>query len=157
MSEFKKINLADLASTYEPIPDGEYEIRLTDVDPYVSAAGNDTLKATYTIMKGSHKGSEILQWYSLKVNEKNGKLSCMGLSQMASIFRKIGVPESMYSTLDPEKTAAGRLLSKLVKGKTMEAYVTTEDRKDDPNKTSTRVNVVGLVGGTVEEEVEEEE
>jgi len=157
MSELKKINLADLASTYEPIPDGEYEIRLTDVDPYVSAAGNDTLKVTYTITKGSHKGSEIFQWYSLKVKENNGKLSCMGLSQMASIFRKIGVPESMYSTLDPEKVAAGRLFTKLVKGKTMEAYITTETRKDDSSKTSTRVNITGLVSGSAEEEVEEEE
>jgi hypothetical protein len=157
MSEFKKINLADLASTFEPIPDGEYEIRLTDIDPTVSAAGNDMIKATYTITKGPHKGSEILQWYVLKVTEKNGKLSCMGLSQMASIFKKIGVPEASYKVLDPEKTAAGRLFKKLVEGKTMEAFVTNEQRKDDPNKTSTRVNITGLVGGTVAAEEENEE
>jgi hypothetical protein len=156
MSELKKINLADLASTFEPIPDGEYEIRLTDVDPTVSGAGNDMLKVTYTITKGPHKGSEILQWY-VPMSTKNGKVSYMGLSQMASIFKKIGVPEASYKVLDPEKTAAGRLFTKLVKGKTMEAYITTETRKDDPNKTSTRVNITGLVGGSVAEEVEEEE
>jgi hypothetical protein len=157
MSELKKINLADLASTYEPIPDGEYEIKLYDLDPTVSAAGNDMVKVTYAIVKGPHKGSEILQWYTLKVTEKNGKLSCMGLSQMASIFKKIGVPDSQFSVLSPDKVEAGKLFQKLVKGKVMEAYVTTEQRKDDPNKTSTRVNIVGLAGGTVAAEEEDEE
>src|ERR1700675_1490457 len=118
MSEMRKINLADLGSTYEPIPDGEYEIKLTDLEPAVSSAGNDMLKATYSIVKGKHKGSEIFQWYVLKVTEKDGKLRCMGLSQMASIFKAIGVPEKQYSVLDPDKVAAGRLFQKLVKGKT---------------------------------------
>jgi len=156
MSGLRKINLSELASTYEPIPDGEYEIKLDNLDPTVSAAGNDTVKVTYVITKGPHKGTEIFQWYT-PMSTKNGKVSYMGLSQMASIYKKIGVHESLYSELSTDKVEAGKLFQKLVKGKVMEAYVTTEQRKDDPNKTSTRVNIVGLAGGTVAEEVEEEE
>lgn len=156
MTESIKINFAELASTYEPIPDGEYTIKLYDVEPATSAAGNDMIMATYAITKGQHKGSEVRQWYVLNVKEKNGKISCMGLSQMAAIYKKIGAPEKKYAILDTNKIVACRLFQELLKGKEMEAFISTEARKDDPSKTSSRVKITGLAAGSYSTDIDED-
>jgi hypothetical protein len=158
MPALKKINFNDLASTYEPIPDGEYEIKLHDLEPAVSGAGNDMLIVTYAITKGPHKGSETRQWYSLKVGQsKTGKVTCMGLSTMASIYKAIGVPESHYAELSPDKVEAGRLFQKLVSGKTLDAFIKTEPREDDANKTKSVVKILGLANGSTATFEDEEE
>jgi hypothetical protein len=151
MTELTKINLAELSGTYDPIPDGEYELKLVDLEPTTSKSDKPMLTATYKITKGPHKTSEILQWYSLagKKSEKTGKYSYPGVRAMFDIFSKIGIPEKEYATDFPiEKVAAARIFKKALHGKTLEAYVTTEPQKDDPSKTSTRVKITGVVGSS---------
>jgi uncharacterized protein DUF669 len=150
MTELTKINLAELSGTYEPIPDGEYEVKLVDLDPTISSKDKPMLVATFRIMKGPHKSSEIKQWYSLagKKSDKTGKYSYPGVRAMFDIFHAIGVEEKDYAKDFPiDKIAAGRIFKEKLHGKTLEVYITTAPQKDDPSKTSTRVKVTGVTGG----------
>jgi len=152
MSELTKINLAELSGTFEAIPDGEYELKLVNLEPTISSKDKPMLTATFRIMKGPHKASEIKQWFSLAgaKSEKTGKYSYPGVRSMFDIFHAIGISADSYALDFPlEKVAAGRIFQKNLKDKVLEAYITTEPRKDDPTKTSTRMKVTGLVNGTV--------
>jgi hypothetical protein len=161
MTELTKINLAELSGTFEAIPDGEYELKLVDLKPAISSKDKPMLTATFRIMKGPHKSSEILQWFSLagKKSEKTGKYSYPGVRAMFDIFHVIGVDADSYAHDFPlEKVAAGRIFQKNLQNKVLEAYVTTEPQKDDPSKTSTRVKITGLAGGSTPSfELEDEE
>jgi hypothetical protein len=160
MTELTKINLSELSGTYEPIPDGEYEVKLVDLEPTISSKDKPMLTATFKIMKGPHKASEIKQWYSLAgaKSEKTGKYSYPGVRSMFDIFHAIGISADSYASDFPlEKVAAGRIFTKNLKDKVLEAYVSTEPRKDDPSKTSVRMKVTGLVKGTVTTSLDESE
>jgi uncharacterized protein DUF669 len=160
MTELTKINLAELSGTYEPIPDGEYEVKLVDLEPTISSKDKPMLVATYRIMKGPHKASEAKQWYSLAgaKSEKTGKYSYPGVRALFDIFHAIGVPDKTYSTDFPlDKIAAGKIVQKLLKDKVLEVYITTEPRKDDPSSTSTRVKVTGLTSSSNQLSVVESE
>lgn len=150
MTELTKINLAELSGTYEPIPDGEYEVKLFDLKPATSSKDKPMLTAIYKITKGPHKSSEIMQWYSLagQKSEKTGKYSYPGIRAMFDIFKTIGIDEASYDKDFPiDKVAAGRIFQNNLKGKTLEVYLTTVPRKDDPSKNSVHMKVTGVTGG----------
>ena len=50
---------------FAPIPDGEYDMLVTDTNYYTSSTGNPTLKVTLTIADGQHKGRKIFESFSL--------------------------------------------------------------------------------------------
>lgn len=54
-----KMNLDDIGGNFEPIPEGEYEAYVFDVEATTFRSGNEGFSVTYNIAKGPHKGRKI--------------------------------------------------------------------------------------------------
>lgn len=63
-----KLNLDEQTDGFQPIPEGEYEAYVFDVEKTEFRSGNDGYKITYNIAEGQYKGRRL--WDNLVITPK---------------------------------------------------------------------------------------
>ena len=112
--------------SYDPIPDGRYLCRLTEVETDSTRNGDEMWKLRFTVEDGSHAGRYIFD---------NMVFSAAAMKRVKLICSRLGLNTTGELDLTPE----------LVKGRRCVITVHSEEYVDDQNQTKRR-NVVPFAG-----------
>lgn len=153
----------EIASGWQPIPDGQYVMKLTgievqEVDPAVEWKKFPSLQCTFTIQSGGNgknTGSDHREWWSLEVSPpKEGKtgLWAPDIARIKQYAAAIGKPIGAFPAFEPEK--ARKVVAQTFGQKMLDCTIKTtkysvKDRMGKPTgeqKEKTRMTILGLHG-----------
>lgn len=79
------------ARSFEPLPNGPYEVEITDADLVELKSGNGTgLKIEYTVVSPeAYEGRKI--WQNLNIRHTNEQAEQIAQSQLSSLCRAVGI------------------------------------------------------------------
>lgn len=86
---------AKQAGSFEPLPDGEYELVCLEATPTVASTGKDMIKAKWQVESGPHAGSKVFDQYVFSPDSDNS------LSFFFQHMRHFGLDETFFSSLPP--------------------------------------------------------
>lgn len=86
---------AKQAGSFEPLPDGEYELVCLEATPTVASTGKDMIKAKWQVESGPHAGSKVFDQYVFSPDSDNA------LSFFFQHMRHFGLDEAFFSSLPP--------------------------------------------------------
>jgi hypothetical protein len=151
MSEEMTYNLEEIIDFKSSIPNGEYVVKLIDVElgTYDGASTPSYLQATFSVQEGDLMGEDMSKRYSLKIfTTKNGATGCMGLADFRRECGKIGADSQLKQKFTAQElrkiyaTIFGKKKLRILK--TMEKDYKGTVTEDGTVKMWPRYNIIGL-------------
>jgi hypothetical protein len=80
-----------VARSFEPLPNGPYEVEITDADVIELKSGNGTgLKIEYTVVTPEHFSNRKI-WQNLNIKHTNEQTEQIAQSQLSALCRAVGI------------------------------------------------------------------
>lgn len=93
---------------FDPVPAGEYSVKITEADVKTTKAGNGQyINCRLDVIGPSHQGRVI--WAKLNIRNPNPKAEEIGRQQLGSIMRALGIG----SLQDTDQLVGGEMLVKV--------------------------------------------
>jgi hypothetical protein len=98
------------SNSYEPLPDGDYELKVIEAKAAVSASGKTMFKITTEVQVGAHAKRRV--WDNLVISPENANALGIFFSKMAAL----GLPKDYFLGNPPNATIEAALLNRTFRG-----------------------------------------
>jgi hypothetical protein len=105
----KEINVDEIAEqSFDPIPEGEYHLKITETELKDSASGGSYIKLKFIVIGPSHQGRVIFG--NITIRNSNPKAEEIGTERLATLARAIGVKK----VSDTDQLIGGELIGRVI-------------------------------------------
>ena len=105
----KEIIVDEVAEqSFDPIPEGEYHLKITETELKDSASGGSYIKLKFIVIGPSHQGRVIFG--NITIRNNNPKAEEIGTQQLATLARAIGVKK----VSDTDQLIGGEFIGRVI-------------------------------------------